>query len=406
MRILIINTFYYPKFTGGAEISVQILAEGLVKAGHDVYVLTTGASNKVYSVNGVRVISCKQRNVFSTYYKYTAAKGSIIKAIWHFIDSANVFYHFKLSGLLNKISPDIVHTNNIQGFSPMVWYTVKKNNIKLVHTLRDYYLLCHKANCFDNNTNCEKLCSACKVTHSIKSKFASYPDTFVGISNYIVNRHIEYIPMPAKQVIYNSANLVLVPGPGAATNTITFGYLGRITADKGVEYLVDELATLSPKQMLSFKIIFAGNGDPDFIDSLKGKLGSVNYEFVGVVNATAFYKSIDVLLIPSLWNEPFGRTVIEALAHAVPVCQSDRGGLKEIFDSHSSWMFSPEKGVLAALLSRILHNKHEIEDKKRKCAKHVAHFSSKNYISKHLELYGQLIGDTSSKLKEVSALHN
>ena len=38
MRILFVNTFYYPNMEGGAEQSVKLLAEGLAKAGHIVAV--------------------------------------------------------------------------------------------------------------------------------------------------------------------------------------------------------------------------------------------------------------------------------------------------------------------------------------------------------------------------------
>ncbi|RVU02467.1 glycosyltransferase [Mucilaginibacter limnophilus] len=405
MRILLVNTFYYPRFTGGAEVSVQQLAEGLVNTGHEVFVLTSAKKDRVYAVNNVTVIGCRQRNVFST-YDNTSNKPAFLKVLWHLVDSANVLQYFKFKRILKDIKPDIVHTNNIQGFSPLIWFAAKKHKIKLLHTMRDYYLLCHKCNLFSKSTNCEKLCGACKITHNIKSRFAGYPDGYVGISNHILQAHQKFLALHNTHVIFNSAQLALIPVSGSATGVITFGYIGRITPDKGVEYLVDELVKINPAQRASFKIIFAGKGEPEFIGRLKSKLGSIDYEFSGIVNSVDFYKSIDVLIVPALWNEPFGRTVIESLAYSVPVCQSDRGGLKEIFDKNSSWMFSPDEGVLSVLLSRILRNRKEIDEKKRKCAKHLAHFSPKTYINRHLELYGQLIEASACKAGEVPALHN
>ncbi len=40
MKIMIFNSLYYPYRVGGAEISVQLLAEELVRIGHDVKVIT------------------------------------------------------------------------------------------------------------------------------------------------------------------------------------------------------------------------------------------------------------------------------------------------------------------------------------------------------------------------------
>ena len=40
MKILIVASLYYPNIKGGGEISTQLLAEGLVKNGHNVVVVT------------------------------------------------------------------------------------------------------------------------------------------------------------------------------------------------------------------------------------------------------------------------------------------------------------------------------------------------------------------------------
>jgi hypothetical protein len=41
LKILIFNTLYYPNIVGGAEKSVQLLAEGLIKKGHEVVIICT-----------------------------------------------------------------------------------------------------------------------------------------------------------------------------------------------------------------------------------------------------------------------------------------------------------------------------------------------------------------------------
>lgn len=42
MKIIIFNTLYYPSKLGGAEVSVQMLAEGLASNGHEVIVVSLG----------------------------------------------------------------------------------------------------------------------------------------------------------------------------------------------------------------------------------------------------------------------------------------------------------------------------------------------------------------------------
>jgi glycosyltransferase involved in cell wall biosynthesis len=392
MRILLTNSFYYPSFVGGAEISVQLLAEGLKKAGNQVYVLTTGPYNRVYRVNGVIVISLKQKNIFST-YNGTARVNGFFKAFWHLIDSFNIFYHFKISAILKKLQPSLVHTNTIQGFSPFIWLTIKASKTPLIHTMRDYYLLCHKCSMFNNNKNCDTLCLPCKVTHRLKKNLLKYPDHYVGISNYILSRHKAFFEIPEfnSHLIYNAAQAGSNTAEKAPAGKLHFGYIGRIAQDKGVEYLVNELSKLSDLQKAKIKIVFAGKGEPEFIDQLKKKLDGFDFEFSGVIKPAEFYKKIDILIVPALWNEPFGRTVIESLSFAVPVCQTDRGGLKEIYDPDSSWMYSPEEGNLSILIDHILENEIEINEKRKHCLKRAEQFSAAQYIQSHLKLYNQII---------------
>lgn len=388
MKILITNTYYFPAFDGGAEISVKLLAEGILAAGHQVYVLTTGAVTKVYRVNGVIVISLKQKNIFNSYNKGKVPL--FLKMVWHIIDSCNFFYYFKISAILKKIKPHIVHTNNIQGFSPFLWLTVKSQNIPLVHSMRDYYMLCFKCNMFNSEQkNCEQLCTACKVTHAIKRKFLNYPDFFIAISHHILNKYQRYVPIPDKRssVIYNAVASDVRPKPRVMTDKLRFGFIGRVAKDKGVEFLVNELAGLNGMQKAAFTITFAGKGEDGFIQKLKQKLTGIEYEFLGVATPAEFYNSIDVLLVPALWDEPFGRIVIESLSYGVPVCQSDRGGLNELYDPASSWLFKPEAGELSALIVYILNNKDQVAQKKLQCAGQIDRFSAKHYISKHIDLY-------------------
>jgi glycosyltransferase involved in cell wall biosynthesis len=394
MRIILVNTFYYPKFVGGAEIFVQQLAEGLINRGHSVYVLAMGAGNKVYRKNKVVVVTFKQRNIYS-HYNGTLNKSAFSKIMWHLIDSMNLGYHYKLSHLLKKIKPDIVHTHNIHGFSPFIWVTIKRNNIKLVHTLHDYYLLCHKCNRFKSGVNCKSLCMPCNATSSIKSWFLNYPDHYIGISRYSLEEHTKNLTIDkTTSIIYNGTAIKGKANESFITTDIVLGYIGRIAEDKGVLYFVNELQALSTGLKKNIKVIFAGAGQETFMDLLKSKLTGIKHEFVGVMNAKLFFSQINLLIVPSIWNEPFGLTVIESLAYGVPVCQSDRGGLRELHNSESGWLFSPDKGELTKLLTHILNNKHDIALRKSRCVKSARRFAAKATLEQYIQTYDLIINKT------------
>lgn len=69
MKIMIFNALYYPYRVGGAEISVQLLAEELVRQGNKVCVVTLGESQSREKrfINGVDVISLPLKNVYWPY---------------------------------------------------------------------------------------------------------------------------------------------------------------------------------------------------------------------------------------------------------------------------------------------------------------------------------------------------
>ena len=64
IKVLIVNTFYPPSGYGGAEKSVQTLAEGLGKINIDVTVLTTSQEPFSETINNVKIISFGKNNVF------------------------------------------------------------------------------------------------------------------------------------------------------------------------------------------------------------------------------------------------------------------------------------------------------------------------------------------------------
>lgn len=391
MRIVLVNTFYYPKLVGGAEVSVQLLAEGLREQGHDIFVFTLGVKDEVKRLNGVVIIRLKERNIFSP---YVGKKRNIFqKVIWFLIDSANPFYSKKLKAMLRRIKPDLIHTNNIQGFSPYLWKLFKEMKFPLVHTMRDYYLLCHRCNLHNGKSNCDRLCKPCAVTHHIKKKFIDYPDVFVGVSNFMLKKHHSFNNLLQKQetkTIYNAVQIPETTFIKALGDKIVFGFMGRIAEDKGIGYLTAQIRMLREKFPRGFSLILAGKGEEAYIERIDRLLEGIEHKFVGVITPEEFYRQIDVSIIPSLWEEPFGRVAIESFAYGVPACLSNKGGLPEIYNSACAWLFSPEDDSLSEILSSIMIDKASVEKKSRSAKAHAIQFNKEKNITSYLQLYNEV----------------
>ncbi len=111
------------------------------------------------------------------------------------------------------------------------------------------------------------------------------------------------------------------------------------------------------------KLYIAGKGDlEDYVAAETSKDNRI--EFVGFLNeqqVSQLLQSTDVLLCPSLWEEPFGRVVLDAYKHAMPVICSNMGALTELVEDRKSG-FVVEARNCEQLKNRMMYY---IEDKNR-----------------------------------------
>jgi len=344
MKILIFNTLYYPNQIGGAEKSTQLLAEGLKSEGLEVIVVTTSNKDYIYYLNGVKVYYVNMPNLYWAYNAKEEKKYK--KPIWHLIDSYNPF-NKKIEKILDNEKPDIIHTNNLAGFSVSVWKLAKQKNIKIVHTLRDYYLLCPKSTMFNEKKlkNCEKQCLSCKFYSIPKKEMSKYVDVVVGISKFILDKHLKfgYFPNAKKEVIYNS---VEIPKnfikERKLKKEIIFGYVGSLSPSKGIEFLLEKFSALD---MQNTELHIYGKGNTKGYEKrLRLKYQNEKIIFQGFQKPENIYVNIDILIVSSLWNEPFGRIVLEANSYGIPVLVSNRGGLPELVENgKNGYIFDLDK---------------------------------------------------------------
>lgn len=102
---------------------------------------------------------------------------------------------------------------------------------------------------------------------------------------------------------------------------LRFGFLGRLSKEKGIIELVDYFSN-----QLEYKLIIAGNGS-----LLHQVLGKKNIEYIGQVepqNLNFFFKKIDVLIISS-YEESGPLVGLEAMAAGKIIISTDVGAMKD-----------------------------------------------------------------------------
>ncbi|MGG8088704.1 glycosyltransferase family 4 protein [Klebsiella aerogenes] len=345
MKILMVNTLYAPYKIGGAEKSVQLLAEELAAKGHEVTVATLHDNVEIESIhmNGVNVVRFPLKNI---YWPYTEKHSFIRRCVWHINDIYNKKMLSLVAGYFAKNEFDVVHTNNLTGFSVAIWTWAKNREIPIVHTSRDYSLIHPNGTLFKKGRNMDPLCLESRLYSFIKKQISNNVSVYVGISDYIKKVHVQtgFFQKSENTVIYNSitANQCV---KRHGSDKIVLGYLGRIEEEKGVEVLLNALSKLR-----GMEIKIAGKGSEDYIKYLNEKYSSIPMSFLGVVNASDFFPQIDYLIVPSMWNEPLGRVVLEAASFGIPSIGSAKGGIPEIIkDRHTGYIFNSESQLIDVL---------------------------------------------------------
>jgi glycosyltransferase involved in cell wall biosynthesis len=339
MKILYINSLYSPMIEGGAEISLKLIVEGLKSRGHEVVVLSLSPDPglKEDIVDGVKVYRAGLKN---SYWPYAKEKpGKLSRLGWHVTDRVNTDMGEVVKHILEKEKPNIVSCHNLAGWSVSAWDSIHALGIPIVQVLHDFYLLCPNSNMIKGNIPCTKQCTSCKVlrlTHPHKSKKVN---AVVGISQNILSRFTDasYFKNAGKYVIYNT-RAIEEPAPKLPrkkNQKLIVGYIGTLSPIKGVEWLIDQFKTLG----FSANLLIAGKGEIKFENKLKKAATGHSIEFLGYQNSQEFFAKIDVLVVPSLWQEPLGMVAIEALANHIPVIANKAGGLQETVQDRVNGLF-------------------------------------------------------------------
>ena len=273
-------------------------------------------------------------------------------------------YYKKIKQVLLKEKPDIIHLHNFFPFiSPSVFYAADSAGIPIVQTLHDFRYLCPMAFLMRSG----KICDECKEGAFLKSveygcfkgsKLQSIPIAFMLKLHWYLKtfkKKIDgYICLTESQKkIYLDAAFdgkKLFIKPNFVDDTFEQDkykcgdytvFIGRLGEEKGVRTLIGAWKDLPD---IPLKIVGDGPEAKD-CKSLVADMNIKNIDFLGYkpyLECRKILNNARFLIMPSIWYETFGLTIIEAFSHCKPVIASNLGAMADLVENgETGILFTP-----------------------------------------------------------------
>lgn len=171
-------------------------------------------------------------------------------------------------------------------------------------------------------------------------------DMFLPVSRYYLDFMSAYLQVPREKMRLVPLGINLEgysPRPAERSGPFTIGYLARIAPEKGLHVLADAYVRLRRNEDAGeARLVAAGYLPPEhqgYLDSVRETFRKAglerDFEYRGEPDRNAkiaFLRSLDVFSVPTIYKEPKGLFLLEAMAAGVPVVQPAVGAFPEIIE--------------------------------------------------------------------------
>lgn len=173
---------------------------------------------------------------------------------------------------------------------------------------------------------------------------------------------------------------------------LTLGYLGRITEEKGMTYLLNACIMLK-EQGIPFHLKLAGAEEHNrqFLSQFNNRLGS-SFEYCGLVSGerkTHFLQSLDLLVMPSFF-EGLPMSLLECMSFGVVPIVTPVGSIPTVVTDKQNGIFIKVKDSESIVNAvEYLHNNRDVLLKMSQISRSFVfeHFNPVKYVNNLNEIY-------------------
>ena len=282
------------------------------------------------------------------HYVYIKVTGlwAKFKKKWYQLTHHEEYYHYTIEFYLQEAIKDISRRSyDIILIENRPAYALKLkevSNAKLVYHLHNEKLDCKSEKALDiyNAATC-----------------------IITVSDYIKSRVLTINHYDKKTTtVYNGIDLHAFSSCNHSINRNSIGlqeddfvmvFSGRVTAEKGIMQLIEAMTLLQDLPRIKLLVIgssFYGNDDNEnsFAKALRGKAAHLSDRiiftgFIPYAQMPNYLQIADIAVIPSVWDDPFPTTVLEAQATGLPIISTRRGGIPEEVTEESAILLDTDE---------------------------------------------------------------
>lgn len=326
----------------------------------------------VYSVWHPNIESHPALQSDVNHYIYIKVSGwwAKLRKKWYQLTHGEEYYHYTIEYYLHETMKDIQKKDFdiiLMENRPAYALKIKKiSNAKLVYHLHN-----------------EKLDKRVPKFQEIYDA----ADGILTVSNYIKKCVQTINPLDQKtQTIYNGINLAAFrknvtidrTALGFRNDDFVLIFSGRINREKGIMELIEAINQLTDYPQIKLMVLgssFYGNvtDEDDFTRELRFKAESLKERiiftgFIPYPDIPEYLSIADVAVIPSVWDDPFPTTVLEAQAMGLPIIATNRGGIPEEVTEDNAILLQTDEHFVNNLANAILEFYQHPEKRKQMSA--------------------------------------
>lgn len=353
MRILVLSNFYPPHIIGGYELGCRDVVEALEHRGHDVAVLT--------STHGIA-----RAQQSGTVYRWLesdlalnldGSSSDLIKLLKKESRNQRAF-----ARVCREFSPDVLYVWNATHISISIALRAQLLGLAVIYFISDHWLTHWESDALYSL----KQRSPRRLYRRViwKSLAASLnaagllPRASLNLSNVqFASSYLKQEALAAKrpvskaEVIHWGIDVNRFRSSNTSNNPRRLLYVGQLTPLKGIETAIQALKRIVEQECYRSTTLTIVGG-PDYGDRVHRLVSSLgleeNVRFTGLVprdQLPSIYQEHDILLFPSVWEEPFSLTLLEALSSGLAIVGTNTGGSAEILINEENALTFPKEDI-------------------------------------------------------------